>query len=109
VRLTDERLAWLAVRNLITASATEAGWAHVARLVRHFLDESARRYRDASQGVPRRILQARRRANRLPPQRAMDEVTADRLSAWMFAVDDVCGRLNTVERHILREYGTLPA
>jgi hypothetical protein len=80
VRLTDERLAWLAVRDQIQ--------------------------RETAPSIIMRIVGAMTFSR---DAREARELAGDKRSAYAFAVDDVARELQPEERRILREAGMIPA
>lgn len=81
VRLTDERLAWLAVRDEVARRTPPP-------LLLRILGAATLDY--GSGDAARDVRDSRRRR-------------------YMFAVDDAAGRLNADERRLLRQTGQVPA
>ena len=87
-RFTDERLAWLAVRDQLSRKAGRA------RLLSRLLGGRGARYR--KDGV---LLDSGGRDN---------EIIGEKMRDYALAVDDVAQRLTSDERRILRATGKVP-
>lgn len=85
-KLTDERLCWLAVRDELRRKARGRGVVALMRILA------------ASPGRGRRL-------------RSDDanELVADRMRHYAFAVDELAERLDPQERQVLRQTGRVPA
>jgi hypothetical protein len=88
--MTDERLAWLAVRDHLSRKARRG--SVLARWL----------------GVDRRRALMRRDGTIVDSGGAVNEMVSGRLRDYALAVDDVAQRLTAEERQVLRETGALP-